>query len=425
MDAIDGSTVLADVLIPGGRVADVTISDGVVRHIGASGKASVRIRCAGFHVLPAGVDMHVHMRDGLQAYKEDWKTGTHSALAGGVTVVIDQPNTLPPLTTVESFEQRVRLAAAQSCCHFGINAGVTPGADIEGMSRAGAMAFGETFAGPSSFGEAVGRDDLRMLMERITGVNGLITIHAETVREGRDINLAAHHALRAPAGETDAIRMVRMLAPAGAHIHFCHISSSDSVREIRTIPGATSEVTPHHLFLSLDRLPPYSGFGKVNPPVRTEEERRNLWRHWNEIDVIGSDHAPHSVQDKTGEFSEAPSGIPGIETMIPLFMAQVLKKRITLTDLIRKTSETPARILGIPEAGFMPGMRGDFALYPDEPGVVRSEDLHSKAGWTPFEGMEAVFPVMVVLGGAVAFDQDHVTFTTPEWMKGRGYKQSV
>ncbi|MFH0968788.1 MAG: dihydroorotase, partial [Methanobacteriota archaeon] len=190
MDPTHGITTLKDVLIPGGRVADITLKGGIVSHIGASGRADTTIRCTNLIVVPAGVDMHVHMRDGTQAYKEDWESGTRSALAGGVTVVIDQPNTIPPIITPGQLLDRVHLASEKTYCHFGINGGVTPDADLEGMSKVGAMAFGETFAGPSSYGAAITKEDLTAAMARISRLNGLITIHAEIVTEGDDKDLA-------------------------------------------------------------------------------------------------------------------------------------------------------------------------------------------------------------------------------------------
>ena len=142
--------VLANVQLPKGRRADITIRDGRVVHTGAGTAADRVIDCTGLFVLPAAVDVHVHMRGGSQSAKEDWTTGSMSALAGGVTVVVDQPNTVPPLTTPEAFLARVREAQAHSFCSFAINSGVTLDTPFEAMWAAGAMAFGETFFAPSS-----------------------------------------------------------------------------------------------------------------------------------------------------------------------------------------------------------------------------------------------------------------------------------
>ncbi len=175
------SLVLRNVSLPGGRTADIAITDGHVSHAGAALPADRTIDCAGHFVLPAAVDMHVHMRGGRQSAKEDWGSGSRSALAGGVTVVVDQPNTVPPLITPDAFRDRVFEAKSGSLCHFAINSGVTHDTPLRAMWSAGAMAFGETFFGPSSYGEAVTPQELTRALGEIGLLNALATIHAEEI----------------------------------------------------------------------------------------------------------------------------------------------------------------------------------------------------------------------------------------------------
>jgi len=159
----------------------------------------------------------------------------------------------------------------------------------------------------------------------------------------------------------------------------------------------------------------------VNPPLRTETERRRLWSVWERIDVIASDHAPHTMQEKLVPFPDAPSGIPGVETMLPLLVASLVKGDIDLPTLIAKTSWRPSEILGIPKAGYSPGDRADFALYGSESTRVTAETLHSRAGWTPFEGLPAVFPDIVIQSGNIAYDHGDFYPSSPRWYPGRGY----
>ncbi len=154
--------------------------------MGAPRKGGETLDCTGLLVLPAAIDMHVHMRGGVQSAKEDWTSGSMSALAGGVTVVVDQPNTIPPITTPGSLQDRVRDAREHSYCSFAINSGVTPSTPLESMWQAGAMAFGETFCAPSSYGDAISEAALRPALERIHALGALATIHAETVGAGED-----------------------------------------------------------------------------------------------------------------------------------------------------------------------------------------------------------------------------------------------
>ena len=409
--------VLANVLLPDGRNADISVRNGRVVHLGALLPADRVIDCTGQIVLPGAVDVHVHMRGGSQSEKEDWETGSMSALAGGVTVVVDQPNTVPPLSDTTAFKQRVADAQANSLCSFAINSAVTPQTPIEDMWGAGAMAFGETFFAPSSYGEALAAPDLAHLLGRIHALGGLATIHAESVMPGEDTGLAAHDALRSPEGERDAVLAVRACNTGGCRLHFCHMSSALSLAAAH----GTVEVTPHHLFLSREKARDNDTRFKVNPPVRSERERKALFACWDRIDVIASDHAPHTVTEKAQPFPSAPSGVPGVETMVPLLVAEVLEKRLTLADVIQKTSIAPAALIGIPPAGFVPGDRADFAIYPKKAVTIEADLLHSKCGWTPYEGMKGVFPDIVIRDGAVVCESGEFTRIPPVWYAGKGY----
>ncbi len=413
--------LLKDVRVPDGRTVDIAIKDGIVKHAGAPLPSSGEIDCSRYTVIPGAVDMHTHMRGGVQKAKEDWKSGSMSAIAGGVTFVVDQPNTIPPLMTPGAYEARIREALDQSYCNFAVNAGVSPEADLEALWMAGAMAFGEVFAAPSSYGEALSEDCLSRSFSTIGTLGGLATIHAEKVREGHPRTLEEHSAMRSPGGEVQAVRYVKSCVRQECRLHFCHLSTYESLNAV-TGAGATTEVTPHHLFLSYDGQIPDNTHLKVNPPVRSEKERKLLYSSWDRIDVVASDHAPHTLRDKSLPFPDAPSGIPGVETMVPLLMGEVMKKRLDLSSVIKKTSFTPSEILGIPPAGFSPGMRADFACYRNRTVKISADDLHSRAGWTPFEGRDAVFPEIVIMNGRVIYREGEFDRVAPVWFPGRGYK---
>jgi len=412
--------ILKNVTTPEGLVRDISIKDGLVVHSGSSGRAEEIIDCNGLCVLPGAIDMHVHMRGGKeQSSKETWETGTKSALAGGVTHVVDQPNCIPPVTDAASFNSRLAEAKNQAFCNFSINAGVMGGADLRGMHMAGATAFGEIFAAPSSYGEGVPPDFLRFAFIELEKIGGLATVHAETVTDGNDDSLTAHNSLRSVEGEADAVLKVIGMMPENMRLHFCHLSSLESVKAVTG--KCTYEVMPHHLLLSTEMFGDNDTHAKVNPPVRNEKTRRELWTIWNDIDVLASDHAPHTLRDKSAGFTGAPSGIPGVETMVPLFLALAYKKKISLGSLIAKTTINPARILRINCPGFEPGMRGDFALYPKTMEKIDPERLHSLAGWTPYEGMDAVFPEKTILGGAVVYSGRDFIKRNADWVPGEGY----
>jgi len=417
---MNADLVLRNVVLPTGRRADIAIAGGIVRHVGAAVRADEAIDCSGYTCLPGAIDMHVHMRGGLQAEKEDWRTGTMSAIAGGVTVVVDQPNTVPPITTPDLLRARIRDAGEHAVCGFAVNAGVSPDADLAGMWAAGAMAFGETFAAPSSYGEGLDPAALRELFARIHALGGLATVHAEEVSGPAPATLADHDRARPGTGEARAVQAVSALAPEGMRLHFCHLSTAASVGAAR----GTVEVTPHHLFLSHGMFEPDDTLARMNPPLRDEETRRALWSCWDAIDVVASDHAPHTRQEKALPFEAAPSGVPGVETMVPLLMAAVHRKRITLASVIEKTSWRPAALLGIPRAGFLPGDRADFALYPGTVTCIDAACLHAKCGWSPFEGLDAVFPEEVITAGARVYASGDYLAAQPAWYPGQGFLSS-
>ncbi|KAF1079049.1 amidohydrolase family protein [Methanogenium sp. MK-MG] len=421
----DAELVLKGALLPDGRVADISIAGGKIIHVGAARRADQTIDCTGQLCLPGAVDMHVHMRGGAtQGYKEDWVSGSQSALAGGVTAVVDQPNTIPPLTGTDAFGARVAEATRDAYCRFGINGYVSGESDITGLWEAGALAFGETFAAASSYGGAVSPKELAQVFPVIADLGALVTLHCEDVLPGDDTSLAAHAALRPEEGETTCMEMVAAQFPPGLSAHFCHLSSPLSAAAAMTALPASFEVMPHHLFLSIEEhgtVP--EGCCKVNPPVRYEKTRKALWEMWDAIPVIASDHAPHTAEEKSQPFSAAPSGIPGVETLVPLLLAQVYRGRIALSSLLEKVVYTPAHLLGIPVSTLLPGAPADLALYPrQKTETITADLLHSRAGWTPYEGMQGVFPGITCVGGHLSYRRNEFSRRDDLWLPGRGYK---
>jgi dihydroorotase len=304
-----------------------------------------------------------------------------------------------------------------SLCHFAINSGVTRETRIRAMWRAGAMAFGEIFFAPSSYGEAVTRPELSGALAAIRSFGGLATVHAEAVGPGAGTTLLSHGHVRSPEGELRAVREVMQANTVACRLHFCHLSSALSVDAAQ----GSVEATPHHLFLSRGTFRDIDASGKVNPPLRSENERKELLSRWKRIDVIASDHAPHTLAEKGLPFEKAPSGLPGVETMVPLLLAEVLKKTVSLPDVIAKTSHNPAALLSILPAGFTPGYRGDFALFQKHAVRIEADNLHSRCGWTPFEGLSGVFPELVIMGGLVAYEDGEFFRAGPAWIPGKGY----
>jgi dihydroorotase len=410
--------VLKNVQLPDGNIKDISIQQGTVIHLGTGKKADQTLDCSAYICLPGAVDMHVHMRGGQESYKEDWETGSRSALAGGVTMVVDQPNTLPPLTTVSRFQKRVNEAREHAFCHFGINGGVAAGVRLTDLWKAGPLAFGEIFLAPSTHGSAISLETLETMLPKARALDALCTLHAEGLPQGSPTDLREHDRSRSAEEEGRMVQNASALVRHGNRLHFCHLSGPQGIDAAK----GTVEVTPHHLFLSYEDFLPQDTRGKVNPPLRSDRVRRSLWSRWDRIDVIASDHAPHTREEKQAPFSDAPSGVPGVETMMPLLLAAVLDKRITVQSLIEKTSLSPSRILGIQPAGFVPGSRADFALFPRKKTRISADTLHSRCSWTPYEGKEGVFPDYVIMDGICVYEQGDFLGRRGRWYSGRGYK---
>lgn len=414
--------VLRSATLPDGRVADISITDGVITHIGSSGDADQVIECRNRLCVPAAIDVHVHMRDGPQAAKEDWSTGSQSAVAGGVAAVVDQPNTVPAMETVENFTARIRRAREESFCHYAVNGSVTEHADLPGLYAAGALAFGEMFAAPSSYGSALTPETIRTALSVLGKEGALTTVHAEEVKPGEVHSLAEHAASRPVSGEAATVDLVNSLAPAGARLHYCHMSGTESIVRVLRRPHTTFEVAPHHLFLSFEEQNDTDTHFRMNPPLRTKAERMDLWRMFASIPVIASDHAPHTAEEKAQEFASAPSGVPGVETMLPLLMNEVVTGRVSLALVLEKTVYNPYRIFGIPAPAVAVGSRADLAVYADAPVRIAAENLHSKCGWTPYEGMNGLFPETTVVGGTAVWHKGEFVRGRPLWLAGAGRK---
>lgn len=403
--------ILADARLPSGRIVDITIRDGRVYHIGSSAKslAAEVISCNSCLCVPAATDMHVHMRDGTQKAKEDWGTGTLAAVAGGVSTVVDQPNSVPSIDTKEIFQARVELASREAYTRFAINGSLNENADVFGLARAGVLAFGEMFAAPSSYGQALTPEVIARVTADATSAAKLITVHAEEVLEGAVHNLKEHSESRPESGEAKTISLVNSLAPENARLHYCHISTPESFASMNACGASqtiTFEVAPHHLFLSYEMAEDIANTHmRMNPPLRSESTRKNLYAAFDSIPVIASDHAPHTILEKAADFASAPSGIPGVETMLPLLMNEVFLNRFSLESVIEKTVTNPNKILGLESPAFVKGARADFAVYEDVPRKVKAEDLHSKCGWTPYEGMDGLFPWLTLVSGVPAWNK--------------------
>ncbi len=377
------------------------------------------IDARGALVLPGAIDVHVHFRDPGMTKKENWYTGSCAAAAGGVTMVIDHPNTIPPTIDPESFKQK-KKEAKKSIIDYGINAGVTRNlSSLKELWELGATAFGEIFLAESTASLNVNYGTLKEALEIIGNMGAVACIHAED-EETRNKLV---HVLR---GKTEPesysksrpnlcekVAVEKALKLAGKEkLHFCHISAHESLEVIRKAKdekNITCEVAPHHLFLTTKDWKRLGTLGKMNPPLRDFQSQKSLWAGLNEgiIDVVASDHAPHLESEKMTDIWSAPAGVPGVETMMPLMLMAVKRNLLTLKRLHEVACINPARIFGLNKGMIAPGYDADLII-AGEVQEIRKEKMHSKAKWTPYTGMEGMFPRITISRGNIVFEDGEI-----------------
>jgi dihydroorotase len=411
------------------RVRDVRIDgdriDAVGTDLAADGEV---VDAAERLLLPGAVDAHVHFREPGAPHKETWRTGSRSAAAGGVTTVVDQPNTDPQTTTGAAYDQK-ELCADDSLVDYGIDGGVAPDWDPETLFDRPVFALGEVFLADSTGDMGIDEDLFADAVDRAAEAGVTVTVHAEdatlfdpSAREraesgtGRDANADAWSAYRAAEAEIAAVELaVEIGVDAGVALHIAHTSTPEAVDIVADAPETvTCEVTPHHCLLSRDDLRDLGTFGRMNPPLRSEERRAALYDRVvrGRVDLIATDHAPHTRAEKETTLLSAPSGVPGVETLVPLLLAETLDGPLTVERVRELTATAPAETFGLARKGRIEaGMDADLALYDrDRVREIRGDRLHSKCGWTPFEGRPGVFPEWTLRRGDRVYDGAMDTF---------------
>lgn len=394
--------MIASILVDGGKVISVGQSQHTVQ-------ADEVVDASGLYVLPGLIDTHVHFRDPGMIQKEDFLTGTRCAAKGGVTTVFDMPTTQPVVTSKERLIEKIRTIQPKAIVDFALYGGAGVGnlPELAAMAEEGAIAFKTYMVAPppQRTQEYAGTfvtdaSSLYRVMEYVKPTGKILCIHAEhdntiqyltTQLQGRH-DASAHSDSRPHFTETLAVSEALILSKAvEARLHLLHISTRDAVDLIRSwkLSGlaVTAETCPQYLFLTKEALREHGPNAKFNPPPRDRIDNEALWEGLADgtIDMIVSDHAPHSKQEKEEgreDIWRAPPGTPGVETRLPLLLTEVDSKRLKIEDLVRLCSTKPAKIFGIyPTKGeIAKGADADFALVDlQREWTLRSEELETKA----------------------------------------------
>lgn len=387
---------------PGGPVdASVGVRDGRIVAIGVEGDAGETIDCAGLTVLPGVIDSQVHFREPGLVAKEDLETGSRAAVLGGVTAVFEMPNTKPNTDSAAAIQQKLDLARDRMWCDHAFYVGATNAnaAELAELERMPGTAGVKIFMGAST-GDLLVSEDAQLARVLASG-RRRVAIHAEDearmqARLGERIagDPASHPVWRDDESAMLATkRIVALARAAGRRIHVLHITTPAELEYLGAHKDlVTCEVTPQHLTLAGEEAYPRLGtFAQMNPPIRSGAHRDGLW-HWLQqgvVDVLGSDHAPHTLAEKAQPYPQSPSGMPGVQTLLPLMLDHVAAGRMTLQRLVELTSAGPQRIFGIVGKGRIAvGYDADFSIVdPKAQWTVTENWLASRCGWSPYTGM--------------------------------------
>jgi dihydroorotase len=399
-----------DLVFKGGTVvnhageghADIGVRDGRIAEIGAIGEgmAARTIDATGLHILPGVIDSQVHFREPGLEHKEDLASGSRSAVLGGVTAVFEMPNTRPPTTSADALTAKVRAASGRMHCDFAFFVGATQDnvGDLAELERLPGAAGVKVFLGSSTGDLLV--DDEATLARILATINRRASFHAENearLRERialqREGDPSSHYEWRdAEAALASTERLLRLAAHAGKRVHVLHVSTAEEVELLALHKDfASVEVTPQHLTLAApDAYERLGTKAQMNPPIRDRDHQDRLW--WGiergVVDVLGSDHAPHTLAEKAKSYPATPSGMPGVQTLVPVMLDHVNAGRLSLARFVDLTSAGPQRVFGIAGKGRIAvGYDADLTIVDlKQERVVEDAWIGSKCGWTPFAG---------------------------------------
>ncbi|MEM3566599.1 MAG: dihydroorotase family protein [Candidatus Bathyarchaeia archaeon] len=410
----------------------LAIENGKIAKIGKETqmpKAEGEISLKGLLVLPGLIDVHVHLRDEGKAYKEDFYSGTAAAAAGGFTTVLDMPNNSPVTMNAETLKNRMKKAEEEILVNVGFYSEFPKNLhEIDEIIGAGAVAFklflsekvgGLDIEDDNAIAEAFKKVALRVPIAVHAEDKGIIKNVEEKLRHEGKKDIAAFLEAHSEGAEAEAVKRVLKIAEkTRTRVHFCHISTRQGLSLVVEAKRAglpvTCEVTPHHLFLSAEDLERLGTLALTMPPLRDKSHIKALWEGLKNglIDVVGSDHAPHTLAEKNSDSVwDVKVGIPGLETTLPLLLTEVDAGRLSIAEIVRLMSENPAGIFGLKGFGRLrEGFRADLvAVDLKKRFQIDASRFHSKAKFSPFDGKTVKGAVVkTFVGGKLVMDEGEI-----------------
>jgi dihydroorotase len=405
---------------------DVGIRDGRIAAIGSLGASSAGrvVDCTGLHVLPGVIDSHVHFREPGLTHKEDLESGSRGAVLGGVTAVFEMPNTIPSTTDADAVADKVRRGHHRMHCDFAFYFGATREntKDLGEMEMLPGVCGVKVFMG-SSTGNLLIEDDAGV-REVLKAIRRRASFHSEDeYRLNERMNLRVENDPRSHPVWRDAQaalmctqRLIGLARETGKRVHVLHVTSREEMEFLVAHKDvASAEATPAHLTLAAPECYERLGtFAQLNPPVRDAWHREGLWHGIRQgvVDTIGSDHSPHTVEEKSHPYPKTHSGMPGVQTLVPLMLDHVAAGRLTLARFVDMTSAGPARVYGIANKGRVAaGYDADLTVVDmKRRETITNEWIASKAGWSPYDGVTVTgWPVGTFVRGRQVMWEGEVT----------------
>ena len=405
--------------------ADIGVKDGVISEIGnINDNAETVLNLKNLDLIPGVIDTQVHFREPGATHKEDLKSGTMAAILGGVTGIFEMPNTEPSTTNLEALLDKFKRAKDRSYCDYAFYVGGTEdnSKDLPNLEKVDGCCGVKVFMGLSTGSLLVsGDDDLSKIMAEI---NSRASFHSEDqshLEERKKFQVQgdtnSHEIWRNDEQCFIATkRIVQIARKYNKNIHILHVSTGQEVEFLANNKDIASvEITPQHLTLSApDCYNELGNYAQMNPPIRDKSHQEKLWNAIGNgvADIIGSDHAPHSREEKDQVYPNSPSGMPGVQTLVPIMLNHVNNKKLSLNRFVQLTSANPARLFGIKNKGFIEvGNDADFTVIDlNKERVIENNWIVSKCGWTPYDGMKIKgWPVMTVIRGNIVMKEDELS----------------
>jgi len=423
----DGNLFLGDVLIKQGRIAQIASSID-------SNDVNTILEASGLTLLPGVIDPQVHFREPGFEYKEDLFSASCACARGGVTSFLEMPNTKPLTSNQSALDDKLARAASKSLVNYGFFIGAT-GENLDELNNAGPVCGIKIFMGSMHGPLLVSQED--KLEEIFANGSRLIAVHAEDQaridrRKAQYLNSSAdislHSIIQDEIAALNATKLaIELSTKYQRRLHILHMSTGIEAQYLREHKQSwiTAEVTPQHLLLSTDSYKNLGSLAQMNPPLRSDDNQQILWQALLDgvIDMIATDHAPHTLEEKAQPYPKSPSGMPGVETSLALMLTQANLGRCTINQVSRWMSTNVAKGYSIENKGLIaPGYDADLILVDlKHHHPVLREELKTKCGWSPFEGQNLTgWPAYTIVGGNLVYEKGKLH----EQVRGKALKFS-